>query len=394
MVRVVLAAAGALAAAVLIASGAGAASPTGSACIAHRPAYVEDVFESHYDSGCSGHDEPELDPVSSLAGSAKDLTWRFVLPTDGTVPVSAVGPTFWFGGAVSDPNPKDEIVPGRPAQGFLEVQFYPDGITTNCTPGGGFVLKYQKNAYTVCSPVWSIRPTGQKPVFHEPAEFNAMLTTGSKHAAMVMYAGDTIDLHFHLGAPGDGWHVDVHDEQTGDTGTIVLTSPYGPILPVFDTNETGNSLDWGAVNDTPNSFVWEIGHTSPFSSPAGQFCLPGQTICDSYNEPSWLGFTPLKILSVGFGPSLAKPDGWAVVSDFGGDAEIDQYCGSVSPDFCTYPWFTQGNDTSLRYGADYPDTKHDFGKGSQFDQTTNCDSPLFGTNTTYCSTPISPDPMP
>jgi hypothetical protein len=39
--------------------------------------------------GCSGHDEPELDPVSSLAGSAQDLTWTAVLPSDGAVPVSA-----------------------------------------------------------------------------------------------------------------------------------------------------------------------------------------------------------------------------------------------------------------------------------------------------------------
>jgi hypothetical protein len=34
----------------------------GSGCIAHRPHYIEGVFEVSYDSGCSGHDEPELDP--------------------------------------------------------------------------------------------------------------------------------------------------------------------------------------------------------------------------------------------------------------------------------------------------------------------------------------------
>src|ERR1043166_6051996 len=105
MVRVLVAAAGVLTAAVFMVGGAGATSSMGSACIGHRPAYIEDVFEVQYDAGCSGHDEPELDPISSLPGSAQDLTWRFVLPTDGTVPVSAVGPTFWFGGAVTDPNP-------------------------------------------------------------------------------------------------------------------------------------------------------------------------------------------------------------------------------------------------------------------------------------------------
>jgi len=251
------------------------------------------------------------------------------------------------------------------------------------------VLQHVPNAYTVCTPVWSIRTTGQKPVYHEPAAFNAMLTTGSKHAPLVMHAGETIDLHFHLGQPGDGWHVDVKDEDTGENGTVVLNSAAGPILPIFDTNELGNSLNWGIVNDTPNSFVWEIGHTSPYSSPASQFCLPGDPICDSYNESSWLGFSPLRILSVMLGNDPAPPSEWDVVSDFGGNAEIDQYCSSVGGPFCTYPWFTLGTDGSLRYGAHYPDTDKDFGRGDQFQQSTDCGG-YFGVDTTYCATKILP----
>jgi len=42
-----------------------------SGCIAHRPKYIEGIFEVKYDSGCTGHDEPKLDPVSSLPGSRK-----------------------------------------------------------------------------------------------------------------------------------------------------------------------------------------------------------------------------------------------------------------------------------------------------------------------------------
>ena len=79
-----------------------AAAPTassqdqsGGVCIGHHPNPA-----AWYTGACSGHDEPELDPVSSLPGSAQDLTWTAVLPADGTVPVSAVGPTFWWGGAV------------------------------------------------------------------------------------------------------------------------------------------------------------------------------------------------------------------------------------------------------------------------------------------------------
>jgi hypothetical protein len=136
--------------------------------------------------------------------------------------------------------------------------------------------------------------------------------------------------------------------------------------------------------------VWEIGHTSPYASPASKFCLPAATNCDSYNESSWLGFTPLRILSASFGDNNTAPEGWAVVSDFGGNAEINQSCGSVGGPFCIYPWFTQGSDGMFRYGADYPGTANDFGKGAQFATTTNCDSPTFGPDTLYCANQIIP----
>jgi hypothetical protein len=51
-------------------------------CIAHHP-NTSAEYPIWYAGGCTGHDEPELDPVSSLAGSAQDLTWTVVLPSDG-----------------------------------------------------------------------------------------------------------------------------------------------------------------------------------------------------------------------------------------------------------------------------------------------------------------------
>lgn len=76
---------------------------TATGCFAHLPQYIDNQFEVNYSNGCTGHDEPELDPASGAPGSARDLTWTVVLPTDGTSSVSDVGPTFWFGGTVSDP---------------------------------------------------------------------------------------------------------------------------------------------------------------------------------------------------------------------------------------------------------------------------------------------------
>src|SRR5262245_8847447 len=136
--------------AVATAQSATAATSGASNCFAHHVNYNSE-YPIGYTASCSGHDEPELDPVSSLPGSAQDLTWTAVLPADGTVPVSAVGPTFWFGGTVTDPNPQALF-----GQAFLEAQFYPDAIVNNCSSAGGFNVTYAPDKFSVCTPVWQV----------------------------------------------------------------------------------------------------------------------------------------------------------------------------------------------------------------------------------------------
>lgn len=356
------------------------------ACVAHRPAYVEDVFEVHYSAGCSGHDEPEIMPLSNQPGSAQNLTWTFELPSNGNrFGVDAVGPTFWFGGPVKDPN-------SYLGQAFEELQFYPNAVVTNCNPNGGFIAKQQNGSYTVCSPTWAIHATGQKPVFHEPAAFNALLRESTTGNALVMREGDRISVHFFVTGAKDGWHIRVEDQTTGQHGTIVLDSKSdGPLMPAYSVQRIGNSLKWGAVHDAPASFVWEIGHTSPFTSPADAFCSPGEAGCYSYDAPAWADQSPpIHIDSVSFGDGTA-PKGWAVVSDYGGKAEVTDpsetgsTCTSYGGPFCIYPWYTRNADGSFSYGVDYPTTVSDFGKADQFEQTPQCGGP-FRPNSTYCST--------
>jgi hypothetical protein len=372
------------------AAGAAAAPAAagGTICIAHHANYAKDI---EYAPGCTGHDEPELDPVSSLPGSARDLTWTAVLPRDGRVPVSAVGPTFWWGGTVTDPNPAALF-----SQAFLEVQFYPDAIVQDCTPDGGFDVTAATNKYTVCSPVWQVEqlPDGS---LTEDAAFNAELFAGHSHKPLVMNAGDTIRVHFFVGSKSQGWFIRVSDLNTHRWGTIVLNSQYGPLLPAYSTQEIGNALGWGIVFDTPNSFVWEIGHTSNFANPPGDFCVPGQTQCDSYDQAHWLGFTPLRIKSVSFANgSHAKK--WAVVSDYGGTAEVNDpsispQCSSYGGPFCIYPWYAfNGKAGALTYGADYPGTRFDYGQADQFPTTPQCGGP-FGPDSTYCAAIIKPVPL-
>jgi len=373
LVKKLLLAAAALGVALVALALPGLARADSGGCLAHHPIYVEGTFETQYTQGCTGHDEPELDPLSNLAGSARDLTWTAVLPANGAFDVDATGPTFWFGGTVTDPK-------SAFGQAFVELQFYPNAYTLNCNPNGSFIVKQAPGVYTVCSPVWSVVKKS------EPAAFNAMLSPPLSTQPLVMHAGDTITVHWFATAAADGYHVTVTDLSTGGQGTIVLNSKSdGPLMPAFDKQQLGNALGWGLVDDAPNSFVWEIGHTSPFTSPASQFCLPGQTLCESYNAPAWAGTSPVVIKSVTFANgSQAKQ--WAAVSDYGGKAEINQYCGAANygKPFCIYPWYSLGA-SGFHYGVDFPDTTNDFGQADQFQQDTNCGGP-FGANSTYCAT--------
>jgi len=348
-----------------------------SGCYAHHPKYIQGVFEVKYDSGCTGHDEPELDPVSSAPGSAGDLTWKVVLPSDGAFPVSATGPTFWFGGTVTDPK-------SLFGQAFVELQFYPDSIVTTCAQNGGFEVKFAPNTYSACSPVFRLTSTGQKGVFHETAAFNAMLTDGTKtNSPLIMFAGDTITVHWFTTAAQDGFHVTVTDLTTGGSGTIVLnSSDSGPLMPAFSTQTIGNALAWGAVFDTPNAFVWEIGHESVFTNKAA-LCVPGQVGCDSYYSPAWAGTSPIQIKSVTFGDGSQAKE-WAAVSDLGGKAEVLASCPAYGGPYCIYPWYSLGT-TGFHFGVDFPDTLKDFGQADQYQTTTLCGGP-FGANSTYCDT--------
>ena len=207
-----------------------------------------------------------------------------------------------------------------------------------------------------------------------------MTTPGSP---LLMHAGDTITVHYFVTPAADGFHITVTDLTTGHSGTTILNSAAnGPFMPVFDTQQIGNALGWGNVNDAPNSFVWEIGHASIFTG-GDAFCVPGQTICDSYNADSWAGFSPIQIKGVTFGDGSAAKT-FAAVSDQGGKAEVALTCATYGGSFCIYPWYTL-TKSGFHYGIDYPDTLKDFGQANQFTQTEQCGGP-FGPNTTFCST--------
>jgi hypothetical protein len=344
-------------------------------------------WADYYTPGCTGHDEPELDPVSSAPGSAQNITWHVQLPADGAVPVSSVGPTFWFGGAVKDTNP---VKIG--GEGFLELQFYPDSFTTRCTRGGGFIVNQVPNEYTACSPVWTIQERNGQII--EPAAFNGMITNPDG-TAFVMHALDIVDVHIWAPTPTSAYQEQVTDETTGLTSSIlVLDSPGdGPLTPEFSTQQIGNALDWGAVWDTPMAFVYEIGHSDLYGDHPGDFCVPGQTFCGSFNFDNWAGQTPLRIFGATFGDG-SHPQNWAVVSDTGGKAEVlgDSFvgptdCTKYGGPYCIYPWFSWDGQ-AFNYGVTYPNTVDRLGQENQFRKKTTCPEDGVFAGNTYCDTII------
>jgi hypothetical protein len=365
-------------------SATGIVGASTAACLSHVVGGLTDEWYEYYTAGCTGHDEPELDPVSSAPGSARNITWHVALPADGAVPVSRVGNTFWFGGAVKDSNPKK--IGG---QGFLELQLYPDSFTTKCSANGGFSVNQQPNVYTACSPVWTLEQKGQQ--ITEPAAFNGMLMNASGTGPFVMHAGDVVDIHIWAPTPTAAYQEQITDATTAQTsGVLQLVSKTdGPLTPAFDTNEIGNALDWGGVWDTPMAFVWEIGHSDLYGDHPGEFCVPGQTFCGSFNNDNWAGFKPIRIFDATFGDGSHQQN-WAVVSDTGGKAEVlgnsfvgPTECTRYGGPYCIYPWFSWDGG-ALNYGVSYPNTVDNFGKANQFAQKATCPEDGVFAGPTYC----------
>jgi hypothetical protein len=112
-------------------------------------------------------------------------------------------------------------------------------------------------------------------------------------------------------------------------------------------------------------------HVTVLQSPSA-FCRPGQAGCYSYDAPAWANQSPpIHITNVTLADG-SHPSSWAVVSDYGGKAEITDptetgsTCSAYGGPLCIYPWYTRNADGSFSYGVDYPTTVKDYGKANQF----------------------------
>ena len=302
-----------------------------------------------------------------------------------------MGPTFWFGASVSDSQSLN-------SQAELEVQFYPDSTLSGpgCTSGGGFAVTKTPNKYTVCTPVWAVNPS----TFTEYAAFNHMLALSTNASApLVMSAGDTVTVRIYIS--GAHYNVFVKDVTTGkQSGVISLVSGSdGALGAAYDKNVRTNNLKWGAVQNTPLSFAWEIGHPDFYAYPRAPACYPGMFNCFSYNVTNGWQKTaaPLQFKSVIYKNSTVnKPSAWSTVDGQGGSEEDIAYCGSYnaagSGGSCTFPWYSyNGTDAAIVFGGSWPGTTFTENTYHQYKTTQACTG-VYGANTLYCATTMPNKP--
>ena len=198
-----------------------------SLCIGHHP---QDFV--WYTASCTGHDEPEIDPLSTAAGSAQNLTWTLVLPSNGAVPVD-VGRPRRSGSAAPSPRP-DSL----DNQAFLRAPVLPQQSRPRAAPGGGCNVTRRglRRLHGRARRSWEVSQAPASP--SRRRSMHDALTDSQSGGPLIMKAGDTITDHQYITSAADGMHITVTDLNSGHSGTIVLNSHVdGPLMPDFSVAE-------------------------------------------------------------------------------------------------------------------------------------------------------------
>ncbi len=375
-----------------------------------------------YGQGCYGHDEPALDPISSVPGTGQDVTWTIKLPKSGSErSLLDVGPTFWVGATLSDSSSVAHRV-------FSELQFYPDSsllpqtgsnINTACTKFG-FNVQYTPGTWSVCDFTWGLY--GATPSqWQETAAYVKVLDLNTNpNKPLYLHSGDVITVHVFNSHNKYNEAVQmITDVTTHQKGYMVMDSNAttgagsaanpgkgdGPLTLPYSTNTTSNAMPWGVVDGTPFAFSWEIGHANIYTHGTQPECVPGQWDCYSYDtDPDgWGDFTPFQVLGVTFKvkSQVVMPSSFATNDSQGGISEDYSWCGGYQVPgswTCSFPYYSYNpTSNSIMFGTTYKGTpmKWTWGKApNQYAQHATCTGPLTSKYgfLYYCDTTLSPNP--
>jgi len=297
-IRIALVVVGALVA--MAAFGGRAAKAAGSEplCEAHPGTCLDTTGHKNYEGQYVGHDEPSLLFYSNRDGSGNSNVWHLQIPKESVLspvqlPMSplqgaTVGgtwnfqlhPTFWFGMALCDtqsyPNQnttcppdsdanilngtdptKPDYVGNHAGTAFMELQFYPPGYVQQFT-GFSCAARQWCSAMTIDGVTDSQAQTNNADCLErageEYANFAYLTLNGVPQGppdplnfdfvgsgtpgpnVLYMNPGDkvTVSIEDTVG----GLMTIVHDETTGQTGSMVASSANGFGHPLFQPNAT------------------------------------------------------------------------------------------------------------------------------------------------------------
>lgn len=329
------------------------------------------------------HDQPSLNPFSSLPGSGGNVTWNVTLPIERNASLnqSNLYNAVWFGMVLADPSAYD-------GQCFLEVQLYPD-TNGNYLPQAGVWSGFAVG--------WQINLTSDV----EDSCFAAPLRSGHSDAPFQMNQGNTFTVRMlgWIGSPF-GENVTITDDNTGVSSPLTLTTPTGyPLDPAYLANNLDDALLWSSGGNLPISFSFGTGYSStgPTNNSFGG-CNAGvppptslnpSTPCASYDPQNWADdtlqpwlFGPTKFFTktalqtavqVGFDSSTGGIN-WVNPLSLGSCQGRD---GSA---YCSYPWYSYDRTLdAIQFGAtDYFGTTYDFGQYLQYDSTLTTNTAALG----------------
>ncbi len=358
--------------------------------------------QSLYENGCYGHDEPNLNFYSPIAGSGGNVTWNVTLPVDrsATQNQSSLYSAIWFGMTLTAP-------PAWMNQCFLELQFYPDQSWYNPNASRPGLTNYTVNGNWIGAVVaWQIDiNNSENPCFYQPLWLHGVpgptflnMTQGDRvTVTMNSWVGDATGTVLNITDDTNGqWSTSTMVNYTGPN-PLSFTNPFNwpkwstrhlnyPLDTAYVTNSWQNGLQWTPGGESPISFAFETGHDWNPSTNSGPYgnCGPGNAglpfqPCPSYDPGSWANDTlrPWQFWTPTFYDATSH---WGAAQvgfgqDFGGIALIPQLdfgtcAGKIGSAFCDYPWWSfMCSTNAFTFGAtDYSGVTTDFGQWTQYNQ--------------------------
>ena len=205
---------------------------------------------------------------SRTKGSAKNLTWTIVLPSDGAELSSLL--LSGSGGTVNDPGSLFD-------QAFQELQFYPDTVVTECTPAGTSYGSAVPNAFTACSPVWQVvKRTGSTSRTRPSTRCSRREQRPAAHHARRRHGEDRLLRDRSQGRLAHHRQRPDHGPQRHDRPEQLEARPAQAGLRHADGRQLARS---GASSTTRRPRSCGRSGTPTCTLPPGKFCLPGDTGC-------------------------------------------------------------------------------------------------------------------